>query len=367
MSSNLQLPKNSEDLQIQARSFVQEAGQWLHGIQDNWVTIAIASTVAVIVFFGLHMIRRWGMRLCKRGEGVANWYAIFGRAIGKTGHFFILMTAIRLVIGYVDAPPMLYTTVTFLFTIAAVFQVTIWLREVILGAVENRTASEEYQGSSLASAIGIIRLLVTIILFAIAFVVVLSNLGVNVTGLVAGLGVGGIAIGLAAQGTVADLLAALAIIFDKPFRVGDTILYDKSKGVVERIGLKSTRIRGPGGEERIIANKKLLDYEILNSSNREYRRMALTFAIANTTPADKLDKLSDLAKQAVTSEKMIFGHALLNGVLPGALTFEVEFDSPSPAAAQADAGKHRVVIAMLRRLEAEGIRLYVPAMLQGEE
>jgi small-conductance mechanosensitive channel len=366
MSTNIELPKNGEDLQVQARSFVQEAGQWLHSIQDNWLTITIATTVAVIVFFGLHMIRRWGLRLCKRGEGVANWYAILGRAVAKTGNFFILMTAIRLVIGYVDAPPMLYATATFLFTIAAVFQATIWLREVILGAVENRTASEEYQGSSLSSAIGIIRMLVTVILFSIALVVVLSNLGVNVTGLVAGLGVGGIAIGLAAQGTVADLLAALAIIFDKPFRVGDTILYDKSKGVVERIGLKSTRIRGPGGEERIIANKKLLDYEILNSSNRQYRRMALTFAIANTTPADKLAKLADLAKQVIVEEKLVFSHALLNGVLPGALTFEVEFDSPSPSGDLADAAKHRVVIGMIRRLEAEGIQLYVPAMLQAE-
>jgi small-conductance mechanosensitive channel len=107
---------------------------------------------------------------------------------------------------------------------------------------------------------------VTITVFAIAIVVVLSNLGVNVTGLVAGLGVGGIAIGLAAQGIFADLFAALAILFDRPFRVGDSISYDKGAGsrTVEAIGLKSTRIRGGGGEERILANKRLLDFEILN-------------------------------------------------------------------------------------------------------
>src|SRR6185312_16155414 len=112
-----------------------------------------------------------------------------------------------------------------------------------------------------------------------------------VTGLVAGLGIGGIAIGLAAQGIFADLLAALAIIFDKPFRIGDNIAFSSSKGKVEKIGLKSTRLRGPNGEERIIANKKLLDYELLNNSNREYRRITLTIRLAYSTPGEKAAKV----------------------------------------------------------------------------
>src|SRR3546814_13179168 len=92
----------------------------------------------------------------------------------------------------------------------------IWAREIILGLVERRTTADESQ--SLANAMGLIRVLVTFALFAIALIVVLDNLGVNVTGLVAGLGIGGIAIGLAAQGIFSDLFAALSIIFDKPFR-----------------------------------------------------------------------------------------------------------------------------------------------------
>ena len=348
------------ELQVQARTFFQDATIW---VQDHWLNILIASGIAVAVFFALHMVRAWGVRLCRRGEGVANWYSILGRAVSKTGNFFILMTSIRLVVGYANPPEMVAATVGFLFTIAAVFQAAIWLREIIFGAVEHRTASEDYHGAALTSALGIIRLLVTITLFAIALVVVLSNLGVNVTGLVAGLGVGGIAIGLAAQGIFADLFAALAILFDKPFRVGDFIQYEKSKGTVERIGLKSTRLRGPGGEERIIANKKLLDYELRNSSNREIRRMQLVFTIADTSPAEKLEKLNDIARQVIAAEKLVFGHAWLNGVMPGAFTFELEFDSPFPSADLADGGKHRVLIEMLRRFEAEDIRLYAPAML----
>ncbi|RYE02469.1 MAG: mechanosensitive ion channel, partial [Sphingomonadales bacterium] len=188
---------SGDELTAQAHTFASDASMW---VQSHWLNILIASGIAIAIFFALHAVRRWGLRMCKRGEGVATWYAVLGRAVSKTGHFFILMTSIKLVTGYANPPVMVTTTVSFLFTIAAVFQAAIWLREFIFGAVEHKTSQEDYHGTGLNSAIGIIRMLVTIVLFAIATVVVLSNLGVNVTGLVAGLGIGGIAIGLAAQG-----------------------------------------------------------------------------------------------------------------------------------------------------------------------
>src|SRR3546814_6955493 len=118
---------------------------------------------------------------------------------------------------------------------------------------------------------GIIRVIVTFVLFAIAAVVVLDNLGVNVTGLVAGLGIGGIAIGLAAQGIFSDLFAALSIIFDKPFLKGETINYDQTTATVERIGLKSTRLRAITGEKKIISNTNLLGKEITSYVDLDHR------------------------------------------------------------------------------------------------
>src|SRR3546814_2816 len=160
-----------------------------------------------------------------------------------------------LVVSYANPPQMVLKTVAFLFTIAAVFQCAIWAREIILGLVERRTTADESQ--SLANAMGLIRVLVTFALFAIALIVVLDNLGVNVTGLVAGLGIGGIAIGLAAQGIFSDLFAALSIIFDKPFRQGEVITYDQTTARVERIGLKSTHLRAMSGEKKVISNAKI--------------------------------------------------------------------------------------------------------------
>lgn len=346
-------------LQSQIQTFFRDASVW---VEDHWVSILAASAIAVAIFFMLHMIRRWGLRLCQGGDGVASWRAIIGRAIAKTGHFFIFITSIRVVTSFANAPAMVATIVGFLFTIAAVFQVAIWLREIIFGAVEHRTTSDDYRGAALNSALGIIRLLVSIVLFAIATVVVLGNLGVNVTGLIAGLGVGGIAIGLAAQGIFADLFAALAIIFDKPFQVGDSIAFSGSKGVVERIGLKSTRIRGPNGEQRIIANRKLLDFELRNNSNRNIRRMTLQLGIAYDSPADKVAQIPEMVREVVEREKMVFNKAWLSDFGPASILFEVEFDSPSPSADEADQGKHRIGLGILKRFQQAGIRFYAPVV-----
>ena len=138
--------------------------------------------------------------MCERDPTGRGWPTIVGRAVTRTNNFFIVMAAAKLVAGYAGPPAEVATTINFLWTIAAVFQAAIWAREIILGAVEHRTNREGHPSEALGSAMGLIRLLVTFVLFAIALIVVLDNLGVNVTGLVAGLGVGGIAIGLAAQG-----------------------------------------------------------------------------------------------------------------------------------------------------------------------
>jgi len=303
------------------------------------------------------------VRLCRRGADTASWYAIFGRALARTGQIFMILVAARLVVAYSNAPPSLATTVSTLFTIAAVFQAAVWTREIVIGAIEHRTRDDERRAAALASAFGIIRLLVTIVLFAVAVVVVLSNLGVNVTGLVAGLGVGGIAIGLAAQGIFADLFAALAILFDRPFRLGDSISYDKGSGsgTVETIGLKSTVVRGSAGEERIIANKKLLDFEILNTTRRTRNRLKFDFVLGYGTPPDVVLQVPDLLRDAVEGEGHVLVHGGLNGFAPHGLSYDVEFESKAPDFPP-DA-RDRVAAAILARFRDHDISFAYPTQV----
>ena len=345
------------NLSARVHNSIDDGSAW---IVSHWVSISLALAAGVVIFLLLQLTQRWGMRTCRKGHGVATWYSIAGRALAKTGRFFMIMTAARLVVGYSQAPVLLHTTIVFLFTIAAVFQCAIWARELIFGAVEHRTQDQDDQGRGLASAIGIIRLLVTIALFAIAIVVILSNIGVNVTGLLAGLGVGGIAIGLAAQGIFADLFAALAIIFDRPFRLGDSISYDKGagSGAVEAIGLKSTRIRGGNGEERIIANRKLLDFEILNTTRRAHNRFKFDFHVGYATSPELVKRLPDLLREAVESQGYTLIHGGVNGFSDSGLSYDLEFESIEPDFPPE--ARDLVAAAVLERFRAHDISFAYP-------
>lgn len=363
MTVNTATPKatptsaSADELETHVRSFTTEAWNW---VQDYWLSILIAAGAAVAIAALLYAIRAWAMKLCLRGNGVANWYAIIGRAVSRTSNFFIIMVSIRLVVGYAQTPPMVDTTVGFLFTIATVFQAAIWVRELVFGAIEHRTSAEDYHGQALTSALGIIRLLVTIVVFAIASVVVLSNLGVNVTGLVAGLGVGGIAIGLAAQGIFADLFAALAILFDKPFRVGHKVRFDQTSGVIQAIGLKSTRIRAYSGEEMVIANKQLLDKLLENHTHRDHVRIKLVIGVAYETPPEKLEALPEIVREIVEEAGVTLARGSYEAFSASSVDFVLEFDIPGDDWDTAHKARNRIIIGILRRFAAEGISIPYP-------
>ena len=348
---------SAEDLQQQASAFVRSSLAWLH---SHWLQILIAFAVGTVIVLLLHGGRTLGTRLARRSKSGTGWAAVFGNAVQRTNNFFIVTLAAKLVSGYAGPPADVAQTIDFLFTIASVFQVATWARELILGGIEHRTRTENYTGEALVTALGLIRVLVTFAVFAIAFVVVLDNLGVNVTGLVAGLGVGGIAIGLAAQGIFADLFAALAIIFDRPFRRGDAITYDTSSGTVEAIGLKSTRIRGLMGEERIISNKNLLDKEIQNNTKRERRRTKFTLGLAYETPVDVLERFPETVQAIVEANGFTFVRCGFFQFGASTLDFDIEFDSLSADFAEAFAGRHKVGLAILRKCNEDGIAIPYP-------
>ena len=350
-------PFTVTNLNDQVQTLVDTSYAWLRA---EWLQTLIALGTGAVIVIALLAARALGHRLCNRDTAGTGWWTVIGRAVTRTSFFFILMLTVVLVARIPSPPASVMRVVSALFTIASAFQAAIWAREIILGAVEHKTASSDYHGEALGNAVGLIRVLVTFALFAIALVVVLSNLGWNVSGLIAGLGVGGIAIGLAAQGIFADLFAALAIIFDRPFRRGDAISYDKSSGTVEAIGLKSTRIRGPNGEQRIIANKQLLDKEIINNTQRAYRRVQFTLNIAQWTSLANLQALPKMIKEEVERAKMKFVRAGFTAFGASSYDFDVVFDSPSAAFQDEFDGKHMVGLAIIRRLAEEGIDLAYP-------
>lgn len=323
----------------------------------HWPNIAVAVAVAVVIYFGLRILRRRGRTLGRQASSPIGIVA--GRAISRTMHSFMILVSARMVLGYANPPEWLADTIRILFTIVTTFQVAIWLREIVLGLIERQTdTGNGYE--TLNNAMGIIRILVTVALFAVAAVVVLDNLGVNVTGLVAGLGIGGIAIGLAAQGIFSDLFAALSIIFDKPFRQGELITYDQTTARVERIGLKSTRLRALSGEAKIISNANLLQKEITSLQALERRRIKFALAIIYQTPTELAERLPDILREVVEAAGQSFVQAGMVGFGASSLDFELDVDVANPDQADYFRVRHLLALAILKRFTAEGIEFAYP-------
>lgn len=345
---------------IQSFGELEQYWQQTQGwISSHYLSIALACASAALIIALLYGLRHLGTRLCRR-EHLGHWPRIIGRAIARTNLFFIVMLAARVVSGMATPPAVVAGTIGFLFTVAAAVQAALWVRELVIGIVEYR-AGEEDGASTLGSAIGIIRLLVTAICFIVATLLILDNVGVNITGLVASLGIGGIAIGLAAQGIFSDLFASLAIIFDKPFRRGDIVKWDQTTGTVESIGLKTTRVRSTTGEEVVISNTNLLNKELRNLAHTRRRRATLMLSIPYQTPPDVCRRIPEMVKAIVTAhDKAVFLHCCMVNFAPSSLDYELLFDVLDEDGEIFNSARHDICITILESFAKQGIRFAYP-------
>jgi small-conductance mechanosensitive channel len=340
------------------REGIESVADWFAA---NWQQLPIGLGVAaaiVLFMLGLRFAGRW---LSNGDPDCHHWRGVIGRVLEKTSIFFMIVAALDMVATYAAVPAKIERLLDILFTIGFAFQGAIWARELIIGVI-SRKAGEDPTETAIGNAMAVIRVLVSVALFAIAIIVILDNVGVNVTALVAGLGIGGIAIGLAAQGIFSDLFAALSILFDKPFRRGDVIQFDRTTGTIERIGLKTTRLRSINGELVVMANTKLLEREIKNYAGGNMRRSQLPFGLVYQTPPDELEKVTSLAKAAVESRKgCSFVRCAILGFGASSIDFELLFDSRSTDANKVAADRTAVALAVLRSFAEHKLEFAYPA------
>ena len=350
---------DSAPLNLQASVLWTDTREWVSESSFEILVGAGIAAAIVLVMLGAKWI---GMRICRSDPGRDHWRTVLGRVLARTRFWFMVIAAARLVVGYAGAPDSVAMTVGVIFVVAAVIQGALWAREFVLGVIELRAGGVD-ESSSLGSAIGLIRLLVSIAIFIIAGIVVLDNLGVNVTGLVAGLGIGGIAIGLAAQGIFSDLFAALAIIFDRPFRRGDMISFGSppTTGNVEEIGLKTTRIRSLTGEEVIMSNAKLLDQQLQNWTLLQRRRNVMQFGVIYQTAPDMLAQIPLELKEIVEAQPLgSFDrcHAWQFGA--SSIDFELVFHTESADFADFMSVRQAIMLGMMRKFAELGIEFAYP-------
>lgn len=185
--------------------------------------------------------------------------------------------------------------------------------------------------STTKSALPIVHKISAVVLWSLGLLFILSNFGIDVTSLVAGLGIGGIAIALAAQNILGDLFSSLAIYLDKPFAVGDFIESGETKGTVTYIGIKTTRLKALSGEEVIISNRDLTGARIKNLKRMEERRVVFEVGVAETTPVKLLETIPKLIQASIESVPHTrFGRANLTKVENSRFVYEVVYRVTRP-------------------------------------
>jgi small-conductance mechanosensitive channel len=206
-------------------------------------------------------------------------------------------------------------------------QVGFWLTALITYLIKRRVNQRMKTDASAATTLTALGAVAKGLVWSILLIMALDNIpGIEVSTLITGLGIGGIAIGLAVQNILGDLLASLSIVMDRPFVIGDFIEVGELMGTIEHIGIKSTRLRSLTGEQLVFSNSDLLGSRIRNYQRMERRRVVFEFGITYQTPYDKLAEIPNTLKEIITPrEAVTFERAHFKGYGNSALLYEVVY------------------------------------------
>lgn len=254
--------------------------------------------------------------------------------------------------------PRIHSGISVLVIAATLLQVAIWGMGLIRTWNECVLLRRAAEDPSSAAALGLLNRAIQAVFLSTLLLMGLGNLGVNIGALIAGLGVGGIAVALAAQNILGDLLASLSIVLDKPFSVGDFITAGTEKGTVESIGVKTTRVRSVNGEQIILSNKDLLESRVRNFKRLVHRRVEHRFSVDVGTPVDKLEKIPAWVQETFRTEpKARLERCHLSRFGDSGLEIELAFlvlDSDQQIFLDI---QHRALLGILKMLETEQVAL----------
>jgi small-conductance mechanosensitive channel len=281
--------------------------------------------------------------------------------VSRTTKLFLWVAALWIGQRFLDLPPRIEQFSKVLIVVVFWIQVGVWASAAVRFALERKSAKSELADAGLTGSIDIILFVARLLIFAIVLLLALDNLGINITALVAGLGIGGIAIALAVQTILGDLLASLSIAMDKPFVVGDVLRIDDYEGKVEHIGIKSTRLRSVSGEQIILSNADVLKSRVRNLGRMPERRVLLSFGIDYAASQHALERLPHLVEAAVRAEQGVrFEYCWLKEFGESGLNFECCYFLIEPLGARVLALQDAINRRILRAFTEADIRFAYP-------
>ncbi|MEM6535874.1 MAG: mechanosensitive ion channel domain-containing protein [Pseudomonadota bacterium] len=343
-----------------ATSAVSEFVSWV-GTGQREALVAIVLTVGITCFLAFlrYSALKGLVRLPESDDYSVG--ALIRRVVARFHTYFMVAVALAITDALLPLPSEVSGFVRIFFVLAAVLQVAEWLQQIAIGGIQRNLHRQTGDVTALASAFNVIKWFINFAIWTVALLLILDNVGADVTALLAGLGIGGIAIGIAAQGIFRDLFSSISIVLDKPFQIGDTIRYGETWGDIEDIGLKTTRIRAKSGEQIIISNTNLLEHEIHNMRRMSRRRIETGFGVIYQTDPDLADRIPTIVAETVKGvEGVVFDRCGMSGFGPSSLDYSLVFYSLNPDFNRSMAARSRVLLALLRELKAKGIEFAYP-------
>lgn len=267
-------------------------------------TWLLALATAVVVYIGLAIARRLVVRYLSALTRRTTTYVddIVRDILSETKVFFLLFVSVYAGLRILTMTPDVSAAIRYIGVIVIAIQAAIWGNVLITGIVHRETERRLSADPDSAMTLNALAFIGRLVFWAVVLLMALDNLGVDVTALITGLGIGGIAVALAVQNVLGDLFASLSIVMDKPFVVGDFIIVDDKAGTVERVGLKTSRVRALSGEQLVFANSDLLQARIQNFKRMYERRIVFTLGVTYQTPRAQLAAIPGMIRSAIEEQ-----------------------------------------------------------------
>lgn len=328
-----------------------------------WITAGITGSVILVLSLLLRglLVSRLGKIAARTTNNIDDMVV---EMLKETRTWVLVATSILIAIAPLAFPASIALVLVPALKLVMLWQAAVWavcgIRFWIELQLKQRTGTHDRTSVAMISAMGVgAKVLVWILILLTALK---SVFGLEITPLITGLGVSGIAVALAVQNILGDLLAALAIVFDKPFDVGDTIGVDSITGVVEHIGLKTTRIRSQSGEQIIIGNGDLLKSRLRNYRRMHQRRVVFNLDVPFDTPPDVLARIPQILETIVSGQKPIrFDRSHVSSFTESAVRVETVYYVLDPDYKLYMDIQQAINLEILRRFNAEQLKFALPS------
>ncbi len=330
-----------------------------NSVKDWIIAIGVAIAAFVLLRIIISFVYRRVRAFAKKTKtGVDDLVA---NMLNNIRFFFYFFVAIYFGSLILDLPKTMDDVLTRLIIIAFLGQSAIWGTGIITYWLERYKQQKMQEDAASVTTFSALGFLAKLILWTVILLLVLENLGVDITALVAGLGVGGIAIALAVQNILGDLFASLSIVLDKPFVIGDFIIVDDYMGSVEHIGLKTTRLRSLSGEQLVMANSDLLKSRIRNYKRMFERRVVFSIGVIYQTSYEKVAAIPQMIREIIEKQELVrFDRSHFKEYGASSLNYETVYWVKSPDYNQYMDIHQAINLELYRRFEEEGIEFAYP-------